>query len=260
MVTAVLRGSPDASTRTRARRTPSNEASHPYNRLLRTLSAQEIRAFREVARPTPLAHGDVLHRMGDALDWIHFVEEGLVSVRLQLEDGREVETHTVGPEGALGLLEAVGGGFASASAAVTVAGLAWRLSPSVFAALELDSAAFSAARARHVETVVDELQQGLVCHAVHDIEERLSRWLLERRDRLGGDADVPATHQCLASGLGVRRTSITEAVQRLQARGFIKSRRGAIAVQDQPGLEQHSCACRGALQQRRALRHADQTR
>ena len=258
MATVALQEPSGAKPRTRARRVLPNDASAPYNRLLRTLSAQEIGAFRKVARPTPLAHGDVLHRSSDALEWIHFVEEGLVSVRLQLEDGREVETHTIGPEGALGLLEALGGGVASASAAVTVSGLAWRLPPLAFAGLDLCGPAFIAARARHFETVVDELQQGVVCHAVHGIEQRLSRWLLERQERLGGAADVPVTHRCLASGLGVQRTSVTEAVQRLQARDLVISRRGAISLKDRVGLEQHSCACRSALQRRRALRHADQ--
>lgn len=242
--------------RPRASRTaaPAVQIAAHRNALLSALSPNELRLFREIARPVPLVRGADLFRFGGAPDWIWFVEEGLVSIRTSLDDEREIETHTVGAEGVLGLVEAQGGGVATANAHVTVAGVAWRVSVPDFLALELANAAFAAAAAHHFEAVVDELQVGLACHAFHGIDQRLSRWLLERRDRLGQVAEVAATQACLASGLGVQRTSISEAMRRLRARGLVVSGRGVITVRDPAGLEQRSCSCRAALSRRHKAR------
>jgi Mn-dependent DtxR family transcriptional regulator len=43
--------------------------------------------------------------------------------------------------------------------------------------------------------------------------------------------------------LGVRRESVTEAAGRLQQVGFIRYRRGHIAVVDRQGLETRACEC-----------------
>ena len=162
----------------------------------------------------------------------------------------------MGPEGAIGLLEALGSGMASVQAHVTLPGVTWRISLTAFEALMLDMPVFTRAVARHLETVIDNLQQGLVCHAVHGLDQRLSRCLLDRSDRLGGAADVPATHACLASGLGVQRTSISESMQRLQAKGLVATKRGVVTLLDPPGLEHRSCVCRKILGKRQAASDA----
>ena len=241
----------------RSRRTApaGQEGARPLNALLQTLPPEAMRAFRDVARPVSLMSRAALHQSGETLAWVYFVEEGLISIRVQPDEGRDVETHTVGAEGAVGLLEVLGGGVTSASAYVSVPGVAWRVSPPALRALQLETTSFMAAVARHLETVVDEIQQGLVCHAVHGVDQRLSRWLLERQERLTGETHLPVLHACLATGLGVQRTSITEAVQRLQGKGLVVCGRGAITILDAAGLEQRSCACRQALLNRRAFRH-----
>ena len=47
-----------------------------------------------------------------------------MSQRVDLGGGREIETHTVGPEGVVGMVEAFGGGGATATAHVSVPGVA----------------------------------------------------------------------------------------------------------------------------------------
>jgi Mn-dependent DtxR family transcriptional regulator len=51
------------------------------------------------------------------------------------------------------------------------------------------------------------------------------------------------TQELVASMLGVRRESVTEAAAKLQHAGYIRYRRGHIAVLDRQGLEQRSCEC-----------------
>jgi hypothetical protein len=51
------------------------------------------------------------------------------------------------------------------------------------------------------------------------------------------------THDLVASLLGVRRESVTEAAGRLQLSGLIKYRRGHIDVTDRIGLQARACEC-----------------
>jgi hypothetical protein len=55
------------------------------------------------------------------------------------------------------------------------------------------------------------------------------------------------TQELVASMLGVRREGITEAAGRLQEAGFIRNRRGHIAVLGRAGLETRSCECYGVV-------------
>ena len=51
------------------------------------------------------------------------------------------------------------------------------------------------------------------------------------------------TQELVASALGVRRESITEAAGNLQRAGVVRYRRGHIAVLDRSGLEAGACEC-----------------
>jgi Mn-dependent DtxR family transcriptional regulator len=42
---------------------------------------------------------------------------------------------------------------------------------------------------------------------------------------------------------GVRRATVTEAAQTLQARGLIRYHRGVVSITDRAGLERASCEC-----------------
>ncbi len=46
------------------------------------------------------------------------------------------------------------------------------------------------------------------CNRLHDVVERLARWLLMSHDRIGSDA-LPLTQEFLAQMLGTRRASVT---------------------------------------------------
>ncbi len=87
-----------------------------------------------------------------------------------------------------------------------------------------------------------QVSQSVVCNARHAVEGRLARWLLMYHDRLGRD-EFELTQEFMASMLGVRRASISEVAEKLQAMGFIRYRRGRFTVLDRKGLEQFVCEC-----------------
>ena len=61
-------------------------------------------------------------------------------------------------------------------------------------------------------------------------------------DRVSSD-QFTLTQEFLGMMLGVRRTSITLAANKLKRRGLIKYSRGHVTVLDRPGLERRSCEC-----------------
>ena len=87
-----------------------------------------------------------------------------------------------------------------------------------------------------------QVQQTAACNALHPVETRLARWLLQSHDRTIGD-NVPLTQELLSEMLAVRRTSVTAVAQVLQNEGFIKYRRGNIEILDRDGLEGKVCEC-----------------
>jgi hypothetical protein len=74
------------------------------------------------------------------------------------------------------------------------------------------------------------------------VEQQLCRWLLVTLDRMPS-GEFNMTQELVAGMLGVRREGITEVAGRLQEAGFIRYRRGHIAVLQRGGLETRACEC-----------------
>jgi CRP-like cAMP-binding protein len=99
-------------------------------------------------------------------------------------------------------------------------------------------------RLLHLYTLgfLTQISQSTACNRLHPAEQRLARWLLICRDRVGRD-DVPITHETMAMMLGVRRATVTEAAGALQRAGMIRYRRGQVSIVDRKGLEAAACEC-----------------
>ena len=80
------------------------------------------------------------------------------------------------------------------------------------------------------------------CNALHPIEARFCRWLLQSADRSASDT-VALTQEFLAEMLGVRRTSVTEVARKVQNAGVITYSRGVIKILDRAALMRMSCEC-----------------
>ncbi len=98
---------------------------------------------------------------------------------------------------------------------------------------------------RYLYVLFGQFAQAATCARFHRLEERLGRRLLMAHDR-ARHGDFRATHEVLASMLGVRRVGVTQAAIALQARGLIHYRRGRLTVVDRGGLEAAACPCYAA--------------
>ena len=99
------------------------------------------------------------------------------------------------------------------------------------------------------DLVLAQVQQCLACNALHYLEARLCRWLLQTHDCVDGDA-IPLTQETLGQMLGVRRTTLTVVARLLQSAGMIRYRRGLIHVVNRAKLEENACECYAVIKQR----------
>jgi CRP-like cAMP-binding protein len=88
------------------------------------------------------------------------------------------------------------------------------------------------------------------CNRLHDVVERLARWLLMSHDRIGGST-LPLTQEFLSQMLGTRRASVTVAAGTLQKAGMIQYSRGSVGILDRAKLEEAACECYQLIESRR---------
>jgi CRP-like cAMP-binding protein len=100
--------------------------------------------------------------------------------------------------------------------------------------------------------------QTAACNRVHDISERLARWLLMCRDRQEDDS-IGLTQEFLSDMLGSRRSTVTLAVGMLQQAGLIRSARGCVQILDRAGLENAACECYAAINSQVSKWHGQQS-
>src|SRR3954451_5099923 len=93
---------------------------------------------------------------------------------------------------------------------------------------------------RQEHILAAQTQQVAACNARHELEERLSRWLLQSRDLLMSDT-LPLTQEFLSQMLGVQRSSVTLVARKLQEAGLIRYRHAGIQVLDVE-VVQDSCS------------------
>ncbi|WP_028349901.1 Crp/Fnr family transcriptional regulator [Bradyrhizobium murdochi] len=216
------------------------------NRLLATLPASDFDLLEPELETIALNQDAVLSRAGDAIEHVYFPHSGAISLMIDMADGHTVATAVVGREGAVGMLSVLGPSPSDMTAIVRAAGTAFRIPASRFHAAFNRSPAIRYAVQIHVRAMLMQLQLGSACNALHPVEARMARWLLQLRDRVDHDV-LPLTQQALSQIVGVRRTTVTLLMRNLRARGAIKSdRRGMIEI-DPARLAAVACECHNVI-------------
>jgi CRP-like cAMP-binding protein len=90
------------------------------------------------------------------------------------------------------------------------------------------------------------VSQTAACNRLHEISERLARWLLMCHDRTDSLL-LQITHKSLAAMLGAPRPTVTLAAGILQKAGLVESSRGKMRILDRKGLEGAACECYRAI-------------
>jgi CRP-like cAMP-binding protein len=232
----------------RADMPPDRSRVRRRNLLLAALPAKDLSLLAPHLKDVPLARGVVLQEQGEPVDQVYFPHDGIISLLAVMQQGDAVETATVGYEGAVGFLAGLGSRRSHTRAVVQVSGFSARIAAERFRKAGEESLEIRDIILRAGEVLLIQVQQTAACNALHAVEARLSRWLLQARDRLDSNT-IDLTHEFLSQMLGVRRTTVTVIASMLQQAGLIRYHRGRIEIVDRPGLEGRACECYQAIRQ-----------
>ncbi len=181
------------------------------------------------------------------VEQIYFVERGLASVVVDHHGQRHIEVGLIGREGMTGLCVVMGLDRALHEILMQVPGNGQRIATAELREAMEQSAALHRCFLNYAHAFLTQTTNTAVANGLNKIEERLARWLLMTHDRLDGD-ELPLTQEFLAMMLGVRRPGVTHALDLLERRGLIHTKRGVITIIDREGLETHSAAAYGAAE------------
>jgi CRP-like cAMP-binding protein len=218
----------------------------PANHLLALLPRVDLESLIPAFSVVTLERGMVLNEPGEESDRVYFPHIGMISLLAIMADGKAVETATVGREGVLGAMTGLGAHVPRTRAVIQVTTVASRISAVPFRRVVQASVALRDMIVRYNDALLGQVQITAACNALHPIQRRLARWILQTRDRIDTDM-VPLTQELLSEMLGVRRSSISEIANRLQATGLIRYSRGTIEIVNRAALERAACECYGSV-------------
>jgi CRP-like cAMP-binding protein len=216
------------------------------NRLLDRLPKEEYERLAPSLELVSLAAQQNLYGVNDPISQVYFPKTGMISVVILLEDGRQVESGTVGNEGVVGLSVVLGVGFSTHRVMCQVPGESLRLAVSPFMETVERSPQLDSLLQRYVAVSLRTTAQIVACNALHPVLERLCRWLLMIHDRVTTGA-FQITQEFLAEMLDVRRQTISIIAGTLQKAGLVSYRRGVVRILNRKGLEECACECYEAM-------------
>jgi CRP-like cAMP-binding protein len=190
--------------------------------------------------------GETLHRHGDVIENVYFVETGFISALTVLSDGQPLEIGLIGSEGLAGFSVVLGGKTSFAETMCQTGGEAYRMPAAALVDAFANSTALRSQLLRYVLIFQVQVSQTAACNAHHALEQRLARWLLAAHDR-SGVPELSLTQDLIAVMLGVRRATVSIAASTLQRAGVIRYQHGKITIVDRAGLENVACECYEAV-------------
>jgi CRP-like cAMP-binding protein len=222
--------------------------SEIHNEILLGLSPVEQELLFHKLELVRLTTYRVLHEPGDKIKSAYFYNVGLISILSVFPDGKSVEVGLVGKESFVGVPLVASFRTTPTRAIAQIQGASFRVHAEVLLALLPDCRRLERQLYRFSQIIGMQGTQIAACNRLHEVDERLARWLLMSADRIGSNS-VPLTQEFLAQTLGTRRSSVTVAAGILQKAGLITHTRGDVQIIDRPNLEEAACECYGNMRQ-----------
>jgi CRP-like cAMP-binding protein len=217
------------------------------NAVLLSIPSDEYALLRPHLELAELPRQLILQETGQRIEFAYFLNEGLVSLVVLTRDGRSVEVAIVGKEGMIGTPLAVGLRQGSYRAITQIAGQGLRIRADALDEALRSTPGLGLILNRYVLIQGLQIAQIAACNRLHEIEQRLARWLLMCQDRVNSDL-LPITHEFLAQMLGTGRPSVSLAAGILQRAGLIENLRGTVRILNRRELENSACECYRAIQ------------
>jgi CRP-like cAMP-binding protein len=218
------------------------------NGILSHLSSKTLAMIEPHLHKMKLAQGVVLQETGEPITNVYFPLSGMVSMLAVLKSGAAIEAGIIGREGYVGGYLGPRGWRPFGHAVMQMAGEVLRLNVRHFKKAYDASDELRILTNGYQSVVHFQAQQTAACQALHQVEPRMCRWLLQAQDAVGGDT-LNLTQEFLSHMMGVRRTSVSGSANKLQDERLITYKRGVIRILDRRGVEKSACECYAAVRQ-----------
>jgi CRP-like cAMP-binding protein len=218
------------------------------SKILLAMPDSEYELMRPDLAYVDLPHHLSLHEPTQNIEFVYFPNRGMVSQVVVTKDGRTVEVGVVGKEGYVGAGLAAGLSRSSVREIIQIAGDGFRIMGSALGRILRSAPQLQVMLNRQTGLQGMQVAQTAACNRLHDIEQRLSRWLLMTQDRVDSGA-LPITHDFIATMMGTDRSTVSLAAAALQKKGIIEYARGAVKVVNRRKLEKSACECYGVIRQ-----------
>jgi hypothetical protein len=201
------------------------------NEILRALPLQTFNLIRPHLQFVDLKQHRILYEPHQKLKFVHFPNRGLISL-----------VGIVGRDGASGTALSAGVSRSALREVVQITGDGFRIRNEIFQKLIATHPELRAALNKYVVLLGMQVSQTAACNRLHEIEQRLARWLLMAEDS-ANCTTLNITHDFLATMLGTDRPSVTLAAGLLQRAGLIEYGRASVKITNRPHLEAFACEC-----------------
>jgi len=218
------------------------------NKVLLAMPDDEYKLMRSDLTYVDLPHHLSLHEPTQNIEFAYFPNRGMISQVVVTKDGRSVEVGVVGKEGYVGAGLAAGLSRSSVREIIQIAGDGFRIMGNALGRILLSAPQLQVILNRHTGLQGMQVAQTAACNRLHDIEQRLSRWLLMTQDRVDSGV-LPITHDFIATMMGTDRSTVSLAAAVLQKKGIIEYVRGAVKIVNRRKLEKSACECYAVIQQ-----------
>ncbi len=218
------------------------------NLILLRIPDQEYNLIRPHLEFVDIRGSQSLHEPGEPLEYAYFPNRGMVSIVIEISDGRTLEVGVVTKKGLVGGSLVVGQRTNPYRMICQPPVDGFRIRAEALQQILPSAPSLRSRLSRYANFQCLRVSQIAACNRFHEIGQRLARWLLMSQDRVGSSS-LPFTHEFLASMLGTGRATVSIAAGILQKAGFIRYKRGAVRVLNRKNLENAACECYQTIKQ-----------
>jgi CRP-like cAMP-binding protein len=218
------------------------DSTRPRNLILTQLPDAEYDTFARSLVPVDLPLEMRLSEPNEPIEYIYFLNTGLISTDALTEKGESVEVGVIGREGFAGLPALLDQPQMSHSVMMQGSGEGLRIRSSILREQFVKGGTLQRLVHTFAYLQLVQVTQSVLCNRMHEVEARLARWLLTSADRMESES-LNLTQEFLAQMLGVQRSTVTVAAGELQRAGLIGYSRGKIHILDRSRLTATACEC-----------------
>jgi CRP-like cAMP-binding protein len=218
------------------------------NTILLRLPDSEFDAIQPHLKFTPLTLAACLQREREAIDTVYFLNCGIASMLVETDDGRSVEVGVSGREDMIGLPLAAGLDNYTHNVIVQVPGDGFQVDSEILKKAMLTMPELRRILIRQLGIRSVQFAQNAACNRLHNVRQRLARWLLVTHDRLDSNV-ITTTHDFLSKMIGTDRPTVSVAIAELERDGILMRGRGSLQIVNRLELEQQCCTCYATYQE-----------